>query len=99
MLEIFVRDAVERLAALEAAVESRNAEDIRFAAHAFKSPAAAVHAKRLAGLLADAEQAGREDDTDAATVLLPQVRDESGTGLQDLAGQGVKGPASTDTPD
>jgi signal transduction histidine kinase/DNA-binding response OmpR family regulator len=99
MLEIFVRDAVERLAALEAAVESRNAEDIRFAAHAFKSPAAAVHAKRLAGLLADAEQAGREDDTDAATVLLPQVRDESGTVLQYLAGQGVKGPASTDTPD
>jgi signal transduction histidine kinase/CheY-like chemotaxis protein len=97
MLQIFVRDAVERLAALETAVESRSAEDIRFAAHAFKSPAAAVHAKRLARLLADTEQAGRDGNVDAASALMPQVRTESDAVLQYLAANGVRGTAADTT--
>jgi HPt (histidine-containing phosphotransfer) domain-containing protein len=89
MLEIFVHDAVERLAALEAAVSAQNAEDIRFAAHAFKSPAGAVHAKRLATLLADVERAGRDDDVEAATRLMAEVREECQHVLRYLDQSGV----------
>jgi signal transduction histidine kinase/CheY-like chemotaxis protein len=95
MLEIFVRDAVERLAALEAAVASGSAEDIKFAAHAFKSPTAAVHAKSLARLLADIERAGRNGDVDAATALLPEVRAEGKAVLRYLAENGVQDTSAT----
>ena len=59
---------------IESAVQSTVAEEIRLAAHAYKSSAANLYAKHLADLLTKLESAGRESDTARAAELLPEVR-------------------------
>ncbi|NIM49800.1 MAG: response regulator [Gemmatimonadales bacterium] len=74
MLEVFVVDAPERMAALEVAVASGDAERIREAAHAYKSAAGTMAAYHLAALLEEVERAGRAGDSAGASQLLGRVR-------------------------
>jgi len=74
LVETFLSDAPERMGAIEAAVESSDAEEIRKAAHAYKSAAANMYAEQLTYLLTRLENAGAEGDCAHAVVLLPVVR-------------------------
>jgi HPt (histidine-containing phosphotransfer) domain-containing protein len=68
ILGLFVADTPGRMAALRAAVGSRDPSSIEHAAHAFKSGAATIHARALAGLLQEIEgtaKAGAIEDADA----------------------------------
>jgi CheY-like chemotaxis protein len=74
---VFLEDAPGRMTALEEATGARNGQDIRMAAHAFKSAAATIRAENLAELLNHVEKAGESGDLDKAAELLPQVRAEA----------------------
>lgn len=74
LVATFLDDAPARMVAIEAAVESNNAEKIRSASHAYKSSAANMHAKQLAALLNQLESAGIDADSARAANLLPAVR-------------------------
>jgi HPt (histidine-containing phosphotransfer) domain-containing protein len=76
LVEAFLEDAPGRMVAIETAVGSARTDDIRFAAHAYKSGAASMYAKRLADLLCQLESAGSEGDSGRAAELLPVVRAE-----------------------
>jgi PAS domain S-box-containing protein len=69
ILDAFVADAPARNAAIAAAVASGRAEEIRSAAHVFKSSAGAIGARSLATQLSELEVAGQENRiADAATL-------------------------------
>lgn len=72
----FLEDAPTRMVAIESAVAGGVGDDIRFAAHAYKSAAASMCAKHLADLLRQLETAGAEGETALAERLLPQVKSE-----------------------
>ncbi len=74
LIETFVQDAPSRFEAVESAVKSGDPEQIRLAAHAYKSSAATMHAHQLAGLLRLTELAGREGDANRAGDLFPQLK-------------------------
>lgn len=74
LIEAFLNDAPGRFDALQNAVESGSATDVRAAAHAYKSAAATMRADALAGLLCEAETAGREGDLARSADLLPEIR-------------------------
>jgi HPt (histidine-containing phosphotransfer) domain-containing protein len=76
LIEAFVGDASSRFDALQAAVESADAEDIRSAAHAYKSAATTMQAHRLANLLQQTENAGHEGNVAKAVELLPALKSE-----------------------
>ena len=86
LIEAFVQDAPGRFEAIEAAIGSGDPEQIRFAAHAYKSSAATMHAHQLAGLLRLTELAGREGDADRAVELLPQLQEAHHATLEQLNG-------------
>jgi PAS domain S-box-containing protein len=69
MLDVFMGDAPGRMEAVSVAVASGDAEQTRLAAHAFKSAAGTVEARRLFELLKQLETAGRERRTDEAEQL------------------------------
>jgi CheY-like chemotaxis protein/HPt (histidine-containing phosphotransfer) domain-containing protein len=77
IITVFLEDAPQRMAALHEATNARNGQDIRMAAHAFKSAAATIRAESLAELLNHVEKAGELDDIDKAAELLPQVHAEA----------------------
>lgn len=76
LVQTFVDDAPVRMEAVEAACNEGDPVAIRTAAHPFKSAAATVHARRLAGLLQEIETAGRTGNAAAASDLLPRLRRE-----------------------
>jgi HPt (histidine-containing phosphotransfer) domain-containing protein len=76
MLDVFVSDAPSRMEAVVTALESGDAEAIRLAAHAFKSAAGTVEARRLFELLRQLEAAGREERVGDAGQLFERVRQE-----------------------
>jgi CheY-like chemotaxis protein len=69
MLDVFLGDAPGRMEAVSAAVASGDAEQTRLAAHAFKSAAGTVEARRLFELLKQLETAGRDRRNDEAEQL------------------------------
>jgi CheY-like chemotaxis protein len=73
MMELFLRDARVRLAALERAVAAGDTRGIERAAHAFRSSSGAVWAKGLAELLRHAEAAARRGDAVGASALLARI--------------------------
>jgi HPt (histidine-containing phosphotransfer) domain-containing protein len=75
LVEAFLEDAPARMSAIETAVAVTAAEEIRYAAHAYKSSAASMGAKQLADLLRQLELAGSEGDSARAAALLPEVLD------------------------
>ena len=76
MLDVFLDDAPARMEAVSAAVASGDAEQTRLAAHAFKSAAGTVEAKKLFELLKQLETAGQERRTDEAEQLRELVAAE-----------------------
>lgn len=76
ILALYVEEAPERLRAVEAGVDARDAERVRQAAHAYRSAAGTIAASALGALLERMERAGRAGDVATAGALLPQVRAE-----------------------
>jgi len=69
ILDTFVQSAGERITALRSALASGEAEAIKHAAHAFKSAAGTIGAKRLATLLEQVETAAEGGDVAQAQTL------------------------------
>jgi PAS domain S-box-containing protein len=76
MLKAFLQDAPRRTEQLEQAVAVKDVERISQAAHAFKSAAGTISARRLADLLGEVEAAGRAGDDGKAAGLLGLVLHE-----------------------
>ncbi len=76
MLEVFLRDAPGRLASLETALNAGNHREVEATAHAYKSASGTIGARRLADLLAAAEQAGRTGQLAKARDLQAALREE-----------------------
>jgi HPt (histidine-containing phosphotransfer) domain-containing protein len=81
----FLQDAPQRIAAIEDAVRDGDGVRIRQAAHAYKSSAAQLGARVLAGRLQALELAGRDGDLAAARTLGPEVRREHASVCEFLA--------------
>jgi len=77
ILDTFVQAAGERIAALTIALASGEGPAIVRAAHAFKSSAGTIGAKRLAALLADLESLAGDGDVARARALGPRFAEES----------------------
>jgi len=77
ILDTFVQSAEERIAALAAALVSGGAAEIERAAHAFKSSAGTIGAKRLAELLQQVEAAAEAGDIAQARALGERFKQES----------------------
>jgi two-component system sensor histidine kinase/response regulator len=85
ILDVFAEDAPGRMSDLQQAVAQERPEEIRMAAHAYKSAAATIRAKNLAELLNQIERAGSSGDVRQARELIDQVRSESDSVLAFLA--------------
>jgi PAS domain S-box-containing protein len=72
-IEVFLGEAEERTARLEAALSEEDAEEIASAAHALKSASRNIRALRLGDLLESLEMAGKDGDTAAVHELEPAV--------------------------
>jgi len=77
ILDTFVQSAGDRITALTAALATGEAEAIKQAAHAFKSSAGTIGAKRLAALLAQVEAAAVAGDVAQARAVGDQFAEES----------------------
>jgi HPt (histidine-containing phosphotransfer) domain-containing protein len=77
ILELFVQNVPERIAALTAAVNAKDAPEIAKAAHAFKSPAGAIGAVGLAGLLQEVELAASQGAVEQACAAFALVGPET----------------------
>jgi HPt (histidine-containing phosphotransfer) domain-containing protein len=66
ILDTFIRQAPDRLAALAAAVASGTGEEIMKAAHVFRGAAATIGARELAELLERIETTARTGDVETA---------------------------------
>jgi CheY-like chemotaxis protein len=77
ILDTFVGSVDERLAALIKGMASGDVDQIATAAHAFKSAAGAIGARRLASVLQDIERAGRAGAVELARGKLALVRSET----------------------
>lgn len=89
LLGVFVEDAPGRMADLERAVERGDAAAIRAAAHGYKSAAAMLRARKLAGALARVELAAEHGGVDVARSLLAEVRAAHEAALRYLATPGA----------
>jgi signal transduction histidine kinase/DNA-binding response OmpR family regulator len=73
IVDTFVRQAPDRLAALAAAATSGTGAEIMHAAHVFRGAAATIGARQLAELLERVETAARAGDVEAAKEAFEQV--------------------------
>ena len=87
ILDLFVQNVPERIAALTAAVNARDAPEIARAAHAFKSPAGAIGAVGLAGLLQAVELAATQGAVDQACAAFALVGPETDAVVRHLRDQ------------
>jgi HPt (histidine-containing phosphotransfer) domain-containing protein len=87
ILDLFVQNVPERIAALTAAVKARDASEIARAAHAFKSPAGAIGALGLASLLQEVELAATQGAVDQACAAFAQVGPETDAVVRYLRAQ------------
>ncbi|MEK6687340.1 MAG: response regulator, partial [Gemmatimonadota bacterium] len=78
MLDVFLGDAPGRMETLEGALEAGDSREIEATAHAFKSAAGAIGAKRLAEVLTTIEFAGRNREPVQALNEISQLRTEYG---------------------
>ncbi len=73
LIETFMQDSPEQLAAARAGVAGGDAEAVRRAAHSLKSNSASFGAMSLADLCGRLEEHGKQGDLSAAKALLPEV--------------------------
>jgi PAS domain S-box-containing protein len=76
MLELFLADAPQRMAALERAAAMDDVEGVTQAAHAYKSAAGTIRATLLHELLGALEKESREENAGRVADLLIRVREE-----------------------
>jgi histidine phosphotransfer protein HptB len=76
LIETFLEDAPEQLAALRNAVEQGDAEEARRAAHTLKSNAATFGASALSEVCRELEAAAARGELDGATALVDQAEAE-----------------------
>jgi HPt (histidine-containing phosphotransfer) domain-containing protein len=76
LLQTFMEDCPGRFAALEQAVQQRNAKAIESAAHAFKSGSGTIRASVLAERLASVEADAHAGHLESIAVSLEQIRSE-----------------------
>jgi HPt (histidine-containing phosphotransfer) domain-containing protein len=87
----FVKDAPGRMAAVEEAVASHDADAINRAAHAFKSSAGTIRATSLTEALRQTEAAGKSGNLKIAVELLARVRSEFVATMSYLEAEAVGG--------
>jgi PAS domain S-box-containing protein len=85
MLDVFLGDAPGRMETLEAAMVAGDSREIEATAHAFKSAAGAIRAKRLAEVLTTIEFAGRNRQPVQALNEISQLRTEYGMVMRYLS--------------
>ena len=90
ILGTFTRNAVDRLEVLTTAIAAGDGAAIAKAAHSFTSPAGAIGALRLAGLLQEIERAGKENAIDDARATLERVQSETEAVLRQLERERAK---------
>jgi len=73
LIQTFLEDAPEQLAAIRDAMAGGDAEVVRRAAHSMKSNSASFGAMALSGLCKQLEDLGKEGDLEAAVAVVPQV--------------------------
>src|SRR5438552_15893356 len=73
IIDTFVRQAPDRLAALAGAVASGTGDDIAKAAHVYRGAAATIGARELAGLLERVETTARAGEIEAARETFERV--------------------------
>ena len=73
IIDTFVRQAPDRLAALASAVTSGTGDDIAKAAHVYRGAAATIGARELAGLLETVETTARAGDVEHARETFERV--------------------------
>lgn len=78
MLDVFLGDVPGRMETLEAAIVAGDSREIEATAHAFKSAAGAIGAKRLAEVLTTIEFAGRNREPEQALNEISLLRTEYG---------------------
>lgn len=74
LLDTFLQDAPQRMKALTQATDAADTAAIEASAHAFKSAARTIMARRLADLLQQLEDAGENDDVEQARSLMDEVQ-------------------------
>jgi HPt (histidine-containing phosphotransfer) domain-containing protein len=84
LLQTFMKDAPERLAALEHAMQGGDSKEIQSAAHAFKSGAGTIRATFLADILLTMETAGRTGHLETARGLTEPMRLEYRAVMREL---------------
>ena len=77
VIALFLEDCPPRLAAIQAAVEQRNAEQIRLVSHALRGSAGNLSAERLSDAARDLERIGAESDFEAAPAAARRVANEA----------------------
>jgi PAS domain S-box-containing protein len=92
ILRMFATSASERLEAIAAAVQARDATAVERAAHAFKSAAATIGARLLAERLREIELAGREGAVERAAGEMPGLHADVAAVLNHLKGDGQRAP-------
>ena len=85
MLDVFLGDAPTRMETLEGAMAAADARQIEATAHAFKSAAGAIGARRLAELLTTIEFAGRNQEPAQALQEMAQLQTEYGVVMSYLS--------------
>ncbi|MCJ8314328.1 MAG: Hpt domain-containing protein [Saccharospirillaceae bacterium] len=76
LINTFLNDAVERIEQINAAINAKNSEDIRRAAHSFKGSSANIGAHVLQGLCLVLEDAGHNGDTSLAPEMAKRIEQE-----------------------
>jgi two-component system, sensor histidine kinase and response regulator len=84
ILKTFVDNAPLQLEALRVAGEGDDTHRIERAAHAYKSAAGTIRARRLASVLFDAEAAARRGEIREAKAIFPRIEAEHGEVLKFL---------------
>lgn len=76
VIRLFDEESAVLLLQLEDAIERRQAEEVRAAAHKFKSVSGNVGAETLSAWCYELEQKGREGHLDGSEEILEEIRDE-----------------------
>ena len=84
LMETFITDCPQRLAALEIGAAARNVRAIRTAAHAFKSGAGTIRATALTAMLSGVEASARADSIAAIDTDMAGIRVECASVLSEL---------------
>lgn len=76
LVQTFVTDSDQRVAAIGAALTAADADELRRAAHSFKGSASNMGAARLADLCRQAEECGRDNELDSAPGIVAELTGE-----------------------